>query len=213
MLNIHTFILWLGVMAPLIFSPGPANLSVAGAASNSGFRSIIPFVAGISTVNITMLLIIGFSFSQLHSSAPLLFKSIEFLGAIYICYLSYFFLRAPTIKTIDDKNQNPLSFINGLMLQLLNGKFYPSAVMMFSIFLDNQSNLFQDTIIISLMLTVLAILSYSMWAIIGSAIKYGLNETTSIFIQRYVFGTLLLITGLWFLSESIIYWHKLLFNG
>ena len=107
----------------------------------------------------------------------------------------------------DNTTESKLSFSNGLILQILNGKFYPTAIMMFSIFLDNQTHIKQDVIIISFMLTGLALVSYLLWASIGSLIEQKLSAEKALFIQRYLFGGLLLLTGLWFVFENIYYWY------
>lgn len=205
MQDIHTAIIWLSLMIPLIFSPGPANLSVAGLAAKKGLQGAIPFIAGISTINIGLLLVIGFAFGQLHNTAPTIFKLIEFFGAIYVCYLGKCFL-----KPAADKNDKPLElnlgYKNGLILQLLNGKFYPTVIMMFTSFLNNPQSYELDVIIISVMLTLLAIISYILWGTIGTLITSSLDSKKADFVQRYIFGGMLLAIGLWLFYENMLYW-------
>lgn len=210
MFSPHTFVLWLSVMSPLIFSPGPANLSVAGAAAQGGIRQTLPFIAGVSLVNLILLFSIGFAFSSLHQGAPFIFKIIELIGALYICYLSSCFLKTPSSTDKQHSSEIILNFRSGITIQLLNGKFYPSTIMMFSLFLDESQAMPQQIIIISLMLTLLALSSYGFWAMLGHTIHHNLDNKKAIFIQRFVFGGMLLLTGLWFLIENFYYWYALL---
>ena len=203
MFELHQLILWLSVMTPLIFSPGPANISVAGSAAKGGLRSTLPFIAGISCVNLLLLVSIGLTFSQLQHGAPTLFKAIELLGAAYICYLAFCFLAPPKPSQKQTSNVSKLNFYSGITLQLLNGKFYPTTIMMFSLFLDQSANIRLQVLTISLMLTLLAIVSYLLWGTLGTVVQKSLSSNRAEFVQRYVFGGLLLITGIWFMIENI----------
>lgn len=205
MSNFHNILIWLGLMCPLIFSPGPANLSVAGLAAQKGIKGSIPFIAGISTINICLLLFIGLAFGQLHQAAPTTFKVIELLGALYVCYLSKCFLNPSKTKNNNQLELN-LGYKHGLLLQILNGKFYPTSIMMFATFLNNPLTYKFDVLIISIMLTVLAIISYILWGTIGTIITNSLDSKKANFVQRYVFGGMLLSIGIWLIYENLLYW-------
>ena len=44
------FIIWLGVMFPLVFSPGPANIVFAASGAKVGIKRSIPLIAGVDSV-------------------------------------------------------------------------------------------------------------------------------------------------------------------
>jgi threonine/homoserine/homoserine lactone efflux protein len=203
MLDPHTLFLWLALMCPLIFSPGPANLSVAGLTTQHELRAAMPFIGGLCSVNLCLLLLIGFAFGQLHHLNPYVFNVIEIIGALYIGYLSYCFFTSPPFNEIEASKTKHLNYCNGVTLQLLNAKFYPTVMMMYSTFLEDQTHIFRDVLLISILLTLLGFSSYLFWAFIGTTINKTFSPHKINFIQRYVFSGMLLIIGIWLLFDAL----------
>ena len=59
-MTIEYFIAWFGVVFPLIFSPGPANIVFALSGAKQGVRKSMPLLLGVDLVYILCSLIIGF---------------------------------------------------------------------------------------------------------------------------------------------------------
>lgn len=76
---------------------------------------------------------------------------------------------------------------------------------MFSIFLDDPLHISRDVFILTVLLTVLALGSYSLWALIGKAITQVLDGKKAEFVQRYVFGGALLVIGIGLVGENLLF--------
>lgn len=205
------FVLWFSLMSPLIYSPGPANFTVAAISVRSGLTASFSFIAGLSTVNFFIPLIVGLAFGYLYQSLPLVFRLIETIGALYVCYLGYGFFKAKKHKNglSAYKNEKP-DFKKGLLFQFVNGKFYPTLIMMYSQFLENPHRVFLEVFVMTTMILLLALSSYLVWGLMGAAINRLLKEDNAVFVQKYVFGGLLLLVGLWLLVENIMHWLSLI---
>jgi threonine/homoserine/homoserine lactone efflux protein len=207
MMTLQTFANWLALMSPLIFSPGPANLSVANLVARGGIKGSLPFILGITTVNIALLLLIGMLIGQLQDTLPQVFDVISLIGALYVCYLASLFIRqAPKTTSSEANKQEHLGFKQGLLLQLLNGKYYPTAITMFTIFINHDQIAWIQVLMLSAMLTGLALISYMIWGMLGSAIKTYLNGQIAFFIQKYLFGGILFLIGIKLLLNNNLWY-------
>lgn len=200
----HALLLWLGLMCPLIFSPGPANLCIAGKASQSGFLSTLPLMAGFTTINVIMTLGIGLLFSTLTHGLPTLFKLLDIMGAVYVCYLSFCFFKAKGNFASPGAQSKHFGYRSAVLLQLFNGKLYPTLIMMFTVFINEATPTLSEIATISLGLCFLALLSYASWSGLGTILYRILQDKWAIFVQRYVFGGLLLLIGIKLLVESLL---------
>ena len=60
MMDENRFLLWFGMMFPLIFSAGPANVTMASLGARFGFLKSLPFISGINLIVLLHALMIGF---------------------------------------------------------------------------------------------------------------------------------------------------------
>lgn len=195
--------LWLGLMCPLILSPGPANLCIAGVAARTGFRSTISAMAGFTTINLVMSFSMGMLFIHLTDGMPVLFSYIEVIGAAYVFYLGLCFMKTKSTSFEESEKHQRFGYRSAFFLQLLNGKLYPTLIMMFSVFTKNASPPFSEIAYISLALCGLALASYIIWSALGSLLKRFLAGQMGLFVQRYVFGGVLLLIGIKLIADVV----------
>ena len=55
----NKFFLWFGMMFPLIFSAGPANVTMASLGARFGFFKSLPFISGINLIVLLHAVLIG----------------------------------------------------------------------------------------------------------------------------------------------------------
>ena len=161
------FIIWLGVMFPLVFSPGPANIVFAASGAKVGVKRSIPLVAGVDSVFIIKSIIIGYGLGEIVHSHPNVMNIMQLLGAIYLLYLA--------VKFIGSNSANPngssktLGFVDGLLIQALNSKGWLMVFLMFTLFTEQSQAAFGDKGI-AVLIVWLALLNISMhfvWVSIG----------------------------------------------
>lgn len=186
-------ILWLGVMFPLVFSPGPANIVFAMSGAKVGVKSSLPLLIGIDLVFIVKSIIIGFWLGQIIYSYPTVLNVLQMLGAIYLMYLAMKFLSASTNE--ERSSQATLGFIDGVIVQLLNSKGWLMVVLMFALFTEKSQLVFGE-LGIHVLIIWLAILNISIhliWIKAGALIaKISSSETyekaLNIFYASCLFG-------------------------
>lgn len=200
-MNIGEFFLWCAVMLPLIFSPGPANISTASLAASQGFRGALPYTLGIGLINCLVTGVVGLGMGLIYAEYRQAFQVLECAGALYIVYLGYRILSAPPKSCAE--GQRALGFRDGVIFQCFNSKLFPMLIMMFSQFIDGDRSTGWEVFELSALLVVVSHLSYILWACLGAAIGRYKSERADR-LQRYGFGGLLTVVGLWLFVHALI---------
>ena len=184
-MNFDYILLFLSLMFPLVFSPGPANIVFAMSGIKQGFKKSIPLLLGINLVFIVYSIIIGFGLAAFFQKFPFLIKIVQIIGAIYIFYLGYKFFKDKI--NINDKvssTNKVFTFKNGVVLQLLNAKGITMLLLMFSVLLNGSFERTKQIIALIVMLAILNIVTHIIWILGGSFIsKFLKNEKTHILIN------------------------------
>jgi threonine/homoserine/homoserine lactone efflux protein len=154
-MNIQYFLLFFGLMFPLVFSPGPANIVFAMSGIRQGVRGSIPLIIGVDLVFIIYSLLIGFGLGEILQLYPSLIFILQLLGSLYIVYLAYKFIRSDKKET--DSNNQTFTFKDGVILQMLNPKGWTMLFLMFSTLLDGSFNYNAQIVALVIMLAILNI--------------------------------------------------------
>lgn len=115
-------LLWLAAF-PLMGSPGPATLSLAGLGTAFGFRRGVPYLAGIVCGTTGVLLMIASGVTALVLAQPALVTALTIAAAAYILYLVWKIATAPVGVRVSDGRAAP-GFVPALLLALANPKAY-----------------------------------------------------------------------------------------
>ena len=202
-MTIEYFIAWFGVVFPLIFSPGPANIVFALSGAKQGVRKSMPLLLGVDLVYIICSLIIGFGLGEFLKNYPTFMVVIKLLGIMYIFYLVYKFLK-PIKKTNDSETLTVYTFYDGMILQALNPKGWTMLFVMFSLFLDGSFDHTTQVIYLVVMVAIVNISTHLVWIVAGSLItQYIANPVTEKYIN-YGFALSLLIVAIWLLFDTLI---------
>jgi cysteine/O-acetylserine efflux protein len=156
------------------FTPGPANISSSSLGVLVGFRRTLSFQGGLAVGVFLMMLAGGLVSSSLLRWLPALEPALRLAGAVYILFLAYGILRAS--YTFTQRDNQPLGFRHGLLLQLSNVKLVVYAFTLFSSFLAPIASNPASLILAALLLASVAACSASIWALFGAAIKSRLRS-------------------------------------
>ena len=192
------FFLWLGMIFPLVFSAGPANIAMASLGGQFGLGKSMPFILGINLIVLLEAFAIGLGIGDFIKNYPVLFKYIKYAGSLYLIYLAYklFYLSQANSK---ESKLNPPSFFDGVILQLLNIKVMTVIFVMFSQFLDINSNQILQVSILSFGISILTTCATISWAFVGASLSQKFMSKKSVKFQGYIFGTMLICVALWML--------------
>lgn len=104
------------------FLPGPNNVLLLTATGKYGFKRCLPLMYGIWTGLVTVMLIAGTFCGVLGNFIPQIAPVFKYVGAGYICYLAWLTFKRKPVDTEHANADQPLTFVNGFLLQFLNVK-------------------------------------------------------------------------------------------
>lgn len=194
-------IIWFNMMFPLVFSIGPGNIMFASIGARFGFRKSIPFLMGFDATTLMLSIIIGHGGIKVINEHPLLFGYAKYLGAAYLAYLAYKFFKSSKYIPEDDNNGIACapSFIDGVILQLLNFKSIVLIVLMYTVFLDGTVEGGGKVFLLSTLLLGLAVICHVVWIYSGYWLSKKFESDKFSQIQSYAFSIMLLFVALWML--------------
>lgn len=160
------FLLWLAAF-PLMGSPGPATLSLAGVGKAYGFRRGLPYLAGIVFGTVGVLLLVASGVTAIILAQPALVRILTTLAAIYILFLAWKIASAP-VGFKDDSARGVPRLLPGLVLAIANPKAFAAIGAVYA-----GQNLFDDNIVADafgklVALSVVIVISSTAWLAFGS---------------------------------------------
>ncbi len=181
------------------FTPGPSNISSASMAVLHGYKNTLRYQAGLAVGVFLLMLLSGLLSTTLAKTFPAFEPIMRYAGAIYILYLAFGILKAS--YTFADKEIQPLGFVHGLVLQVVNPKLIVYAFTLFSAFLATTIKNFSGLLLVVLFLTLVAFCAASTWALFGTAIKSylrhpGLTRVINILLSLSLVYTAISLTGI-----------------
>ncbi len=193
-MNFQYFLLFFGLMFPLIFSPGPANIVCTMAGIKQGVKKSIPLITGINVVSILYSLLVGFGLDKVLKRYPDLTATLQILGALYLVYLAHKFIKPRPRQADINKTYN---FWNGVILQALNPKAFSAQLLMFSMLLDGSFNQTEQVFYLIFMLTILNISTHFTWTFIGNSLSKWMTNPVAEKSLSYLFASALLLIAIW----------------
>ncbi|MCF3934704.1 LysE family transporter [Acuticoccus sp. M5D2P5] len=117
------FVLWLAAV-PLMGSPGPATLSLAGIGTAFGFRRGLPYLLGIIIGTTMVLAMIATGITALVLAEPAIVLALSAVAGLYILYLAWKIATAPVGPRAPWRMTDAPTFMPGLALAVANPKAF-----------------------------------------------------------------------------------------
>jgi threonine/homoserine/homoserine lactone efflux protein len=95
----HNYLLYCGLYAVAIATPGPGVIAIVARALGSGFRSVIPGAVGILVGDIILMTLSAFGLALAAQAMGQLFLIVKIAGALYLLYLGYKYWTADVPET------------------------------------------------------------------------------------------------------------------
>ena len=183
------FLLWLAAF-PLLGSPGPATLSLAGVGTAYGFRKRMPYLAGIIIGTTGVLLLIATGVTALILAQPLLVRALTVLAVIYILFLAWKIASAP-VGAQQLEVQTVPSLIPGLMLALANPKAFAAIGAVYAGQRLIEESLFSDTFAKVAALILVIVVVNAAWLAFGAVFSSLLSHPRMGRIANVTFAAML----------------------
>ncbi|WP_412469843.1 MULTISPECIES: LysE family translocator [unclassified Halobacteriovorax] len=186
------------IVAPLCYSPGPANITLAGLGGTYSFKKTLPFILGLWLSTISGLLLCLYGATDFIMKHEKLMRYLPVFGAFYLFFMAYKSLtnvKKVEVKNEEENNKGP-SFLEGAIFQALNPKFLVFTISVYSPFL-NEGKLFLT--LFSAVLFFGGASAHLLWFFMGNRLAHVLGGKKA----QYFFSILLIAVGIWMISTSI----------
>ncbi len=181
---------------PLAYSPGPGNIFFATNGARFGLLSTLPLTSGYHLATFIVTLAIGLGLVSVLNQFPIIFSSIKILGALYVLWLAWKLVRSGILT--DPPEPKPAGFWDGVVLMVLNPKAYFIIAVMFSQFLDPETdNLFEWVIWISIVFTINNLIAFSLWTVLGDTLARTFRNKRNAKRLNTIFGSTLALVAIW----------------
>ncbi|HKU64488.1 MAG TPA: LysE family translocator [Rhizomicrobium sp.] len=111
----HSYLLYCGLYAIAIATPGPAVIAIVARALGSGFRSAVPCSLGILVGDLVLMTLSAFGLAMVAKAMGQWFLVVKIAGALYLLYLGYKYW---TADVSEDAQAVPQSVSRGFLAYL-----------------------------------------------------------------------------------------------
>nr|WP_256469702.1 LysE family transporter [Pleomorphomonas sp. NRK KF1] len=194
------FLLWLAAF-PLMGSPGPATMSLAGLGTAFGFRPSLGYLLGIIAGTTAVLLMIATGVTALILAQPLLLTALTILAGIYILYLAWKIATAP-VGPLALRSDHPPAFVPGFSLAIANPKAFAAIGAVYAGHTLVVDNLTVDAVYKLGALTLVIVIVNTAWLAFGAAFSRVLTSPVTGRAANVLFATLLVVSVVWALAPA-----------
>jgi threonine/homoserine/homoserine lactone efflux protein len=181
---------------PLAYSPGPGNLFFAANGARFGFRATLRASAGYHLATWAVTALIGLGLLGAIAAAPQIFRFVQLAGAGYVFWIAWRMLRAGGRAA--EAKARPASFMDGVVLLLLNPKAYVIITLMFTQFLaPGPVDQLVPVLVITTVFTLNNLLAFSLWTVAGEALAMLFARERSARRLNLLFGLMLAGVAIW----------------
>ncbi|MEH6631741.1 MAG: LysE family translocator [Halopseudomonas aestusnigri] len=196
-MSLETLFALLGFAFVTSISPGPGNFLLLTSGVNFGFVRSIPLILGISLGFLAMVLLVGLGFGQILNTVPLLYSGLKLACIVYVFWLAWKIARsksigkAPGASNKSEQKNQPVSFLQAALLQLLNPKAWAVSLIV-TVSFTTQGNYFPSLMLLILFFAMVNLPSISLWALSGTFLRRALDQGNRIVIFNRVMALLLI---------------------
>jgi threonine/homoserine/homoserine lactone efflux protein len=186
---------------PLAYSPGPGNAFFASIGATHGLQAAIPALLGYHVATFVVTAMIGMGAGLLLLSEPRVARVLTILGAAYVFWLGYLFLKASMQAQASSRSETPvrIGFTDGALILLFNPKAYYIIGLLFTQFLVPPNDGLAAVLNITTIFTLNNLVAFLVWTLAGAAIaRLFMSETANRRIN-ILFALCLIGVGIWML--------------
>ncbi len=188
-------LLWLAAF-PLMGSPGPATMSLAGLGTAFGFRPSLGYLMGIIAGTTAVLIMIATGVTALVLAQPLLLTALTILAGVYILYLAWKIATAP-VGSFEVRPDQAPAFIPGFTLAIANPKAFAAIGAVYAGHTLVDDNLTVDAAYKLVALALVIVVVNTAWLAFGAVFSRVLTNPVAGRAANVLFATLLVVSVVW----------------
>jgi cysteine/O-acetylserine efflux protein len=151
----------------MTFTPGPNNVSASALGVRVGYRKSLPYLLGMSTGFIVIMLSGGFLTEFLTRNYAVISPYLKWVGGAYMAWLAVSLFLPHSSKNAVARD----GYAGGLLLQFVNPKGILYGITVFASFSSILTGTIARTLGSAVFLTMIGFAAISTWALVGSALS------------------------------------------
>ena len=188
-------IILFGIVAA--YSPGPNNFVAFYSGFNFGITRTLPHIIGVTLGFPFLLLCVALGLINVFKLYPLIQEILKYLGTLFLIYLAYK-ISFSSSQNQENKNKNPVKFIETFVFQFLNPKAVIASIIIVSTYIKVGENFVSYTTQIVILALLVSVTSITLWTFIGKFLRKFATNQKFINYVNYVMSLLLLLSILTF---------------
>ena len=184
-------IILFGIVAA--YTPGPNNFVAFYSGFNFGIKRTLPHIFGVTFGFPFLLLCMALGLINVFKIYPLIQEILKYLGTLFLIYLAYKISFSGSVNG-ENKNKNPVKFIETFIFQFLNPKGVIASVIVVSTYIDTGENFVNYTTQIIILALIISVTSITLWTLMGRFLRKFATNQKFINYFNYAMSLLLLLS-------------------
>ena len=184
-------IILFGIVAA--YTPGPNNFVAFYSGFNFGIKRTLPHIFGVTFGFPFLLLCMALGLINVFKLYPLIQEILKYLGTLFLIYLAYKISFSGYVSG-ENKNRNPVKFIETFIFQFLNPKGVIASVIVVSTYIDTGENFVNYTTQIIILALIVSVTSITLWTFMGKFLRKFATNQKFINYFNYAMSLLLLLS-------------------
>ena len=197
-----TYSLWSALIVYyfiMFATPGPNNAMLTASGMKFGYLRTLPHIIGIPLGHFIQITLVCYGLGNVFIKFPQIQFYMKFLCFVYLLYLSWKMLGS--ISVTKKETGRPLKFYEASLFQFINPKAWTVAIAAVSGFFPSDENFFVATMFLAVTAPFVCIPSISLWALFGNSLRVFVSNTKTKKIIEYILAILLILTGVFILTN------------
>ncbi len=196
-MDLSEFILTIGFMFLMCWTPGPNTMLCAAHGNRHGWRATLPLEAGMGVGFFTLAVIVGASIELVEQYRTAL-DVVKYVGAAYMLYLAYQIARASPAgdEAAPPVAEEPLGPTTGFMLQFVNPKGLAFFVLLMGVYAPRLGDAFAVKLLLAATTTAIGVGSVLFWSATGVLLKRVFSDPASAHRVNLGLGAILALVAL-----------------
>ena len=179
------------------YSPGPNNFVAFYSGFNFGITRTLPHIIGVTFGFPFLLLCVALGLINVFKLYPLIQEILKYLGTLFLIYLAYK-ISFSSSKNQENKNKNPVKFVETFIFQFLNPKAVIASIIIVSTYIQVGENFVSHTTQIVILAVLVSVTSITLWTFLAKFFRKFATNQKFINYFNYVMSLLLLLSILTF---------------
>ena len=197
-----TYSLWSALIVYyfiMFATPGPNNAMLTASGMKFGYLRTLPHIIGIPLGHFIQITLVCYGLGNVFIKFPQIQFYMKFLCFVYLLYLSWKMLGS--ISVTKKETGRPLKLYEASLFQFINPKAWTVAIAAVSGFFPTDENFFVATMFLAVTAPFVCIPSISLWALFGNSLRIFVSNTKTKKIIEYILAILLILTGVFILTN------------